>query len=91
MSRGFSTALSTRTRRSFTLFWAVLFVLSLALQYGSFAAPRNVLALSSDSGTYSVEVPDNTTSKSVTTTGGASVTYIGDQDTSLGSQGFQQG
>ena len=31
-------------RRSFTLFWAVLFVLSLALQYGSFAAPATTLA-----------------------------------------------
>ena len=48
MSRGFSTALSGRTRGSFTLFWAVLFVLSLALQYGSFAAPRVVLGAAGD-------------------------------------------
>ena len=46
MSRGFSTALSTRTRRSFTLFWAVLFVLSLALQYASVSAPQSALAFS---------------------------------------------
>ena len=44
MSRGYATALSTRSRRSLTLFWAVLFVLSLALQYGSFAAPGSVYA-----------------------------------------------
>ena len=87
MSRGFSTALSMRTRRSFTLFWAVLFILSLALQYGSFAAPRNVLASVADGGTHSVEVPDKTESATITTTGGAVVTYIGDSDASLGSAG----
>ena len=45
MSRGFPSALSARTRRSFTLFWAALFVMSLGLQYGSLASPSNALAL----------------------------------------------
>jgi len=39
MSRGFPSALSARSRRSFTLFWAALFVMSLGLQYGSLASP----------------------------------------------------
>jgi len=45
MSRGFPSALSARSRRSFTLFWAALFVMSLGLQYGSLASPSNALAL----------------------------------------------
>jgi len=44
MSRGFPSALSARGRRSFTLFWAALFVMSLGLQYGSLAAPPAVRA-----------------------------------------------
>ncbi len=72
-SRGISSLVSVRTRKSFVLFWAALFVLSLMLQYGSV-----VLASVSDSGTYSVVVPDNTQSATITTSGGASVAYIGD-------------
>ena len=44
MSRGFPSALSARSRRSFTLFWAALFVMSLGLQYGSLASPPTTLA-----------------------------------------------
>jgi uncharacterized repeat protein (TIGR01451 family) len=44
MSRGFPSALSARSRRSFTLFWAALFVMSLGLQYGSAISPTSVLA-----------------------------------------------
>jgi len=44
MSRGFPSALSARSRRSFTLFWAALFVLSLGLQYGSLASPPTARA-----------------------------------------------
>jgi uncharacterized repeat protein (TIGR01451 family) len=45
MSRGFPSSLSARSRRSFTLLWAALFVLSLGLQYGSLASPPTALAV----------------------------------------------
>ena len=38
-SRGFPLALSARTRKGFTLFWAALFVLSLLLQYATLVRP----------------------------------------------------
>ncbi len=44
-SRGFPSALSARTRKSFVLFWAALFVLSLMLQYASAVVPRDALAV----------------------------------------------
>ena len=43
-SRGIHLALSARTRRSFTLFWAALFVLSILLQYASAIVPSSALA-----------------------------------------------
>ncbi|HSO28617.1 MAG TPA: hypothetical protein VLS28_01825 [Candidatus Sulfomarinibacteraceae bacterium] len=86
-SRGFTWSLSDRTRRGMTLSWLVLFVLSILLQFGSVVAPSTAFALVSDGGTYSVEVADNTTSASATTSGGALLDYIGDQDLSFGSAG----
>ncbi len=47
-SRGSSFASSTRTRKSIALFWAVLFVLSIGLQYVSAVAPRAALAAAGD-------------------------------------------
>ena len=44
-SRGIWTFMSARTRRSLTLTWTALFVLSLLLQYFSFAAAAPVLAV----------------------------------------------
>src|SRR3990172_817169 len=44
-----SNALSAPTRKSFTLFWAALFVLSLGLQYGRLAEPPGVFAAPSSS------------------------------------------
>src|SRR5439155_7198804 len=44
MSRGFLLRLNSRTRKSITLTWVVLFILSLLLQYTQFAAPKSALA-----------------------------------------------
>ncbi len=45
MSRGLQLRMSTRTRKSITLTWVVLFVMSLLLQYAQFAAPTSALAV----------------------------------------------
>ena len=45
MSRGIWLYMSARTRRSLTLLWTALFVLSLGLQYMTFAAPQSALAV----------------------------------------------
>ena len=42
-SRG-ALVLSAGTRKSFTLVWVFLFVMSLLLQYATFAAPNTVLS-----------------------------------------------
>src|SRR5947207_4972429 len=44
LSRGSLTFM--RTRRGFVLFWAALFILSVALQYAAAMAPQSTLALS---------------------------------------------
>jgi uncharacterized repeat protein (TIGR01451 family) len=75
-SRGFMYEMGAGARKSLVLFWTALFVCSLLLQYVVAASPA--LAAVSDSGTYSVVVPDHTQSASATTSGGALVTYIGD-------------
>ena len=84
LSRGLSNPVRAGARKSFVLFWTALFVCSLLLQYVVIAGP--VLGAVSDSGTYSVVVPDHTSSRDAVTSGGALVTYIGDS-ASNGSSG----
>ena len=45
MSRGSLLRLNARTRKSITLSWVVLFVLSLLLQYAQLASPKSTLAV----------------------------------------------
>ena len=44
-SRGFVYSMGAGARRSLVLFWTAAFLCSLLLQYMSFAAPANVLAV----------------------------------------------
>ena len=55
-SRGTSFGLTARTRKSLVFFWTALFVVSMALQYASAAAPQAALAAAGDP----IIVPDPT-------------------------------
>ena len=59
MSRGIWLYMSARTRRLLTSTWAALFVFSLLMQYGSFAAPASSLAYVGDSATSPFELDGN--------------------------------
>lgn len=69
-----------RPRRS-----AILMISSAVVAAGLVAGVA--LALVSDAGDVDVQIPNNTTSRTGTTTQGAVVSYIGDNDASLGSSG----